>query len=94
MLLEVVNPMIELLVLGEPITDSSVVQVLVQLGRDTAMSALAFYWGIAEKLHVLLALPLPPVNINLTHSGGGMSSESQERFSFRIFCSTAYSVRN
>ena len=61
---------------------------------DTAMSALAFSWGIAEKLHVLLALPLPPVNINLTHSGGGMSSESQKRFSFRIFCSTAYSVRN
>jgi hypothetical protein len=29
----------------------------VQLGRDTAMSALAFYWGIAEKLHVLLASP-------------------------------------
>ena len=56
MLLEVINPMVELLVLGKPIVDSSVEQVFVQLGRDTAMSALAFYWGIAEKLHVLLAL--------------------------------------
>ena len=65
MVLEVVNLMVKPLVLGEPIANSGVVQFLVQLGRDTAMLKIASYWGIAEKLHVLLALLFSPVTLSI-----------------------------